>query len=220
MTEKKMDEVEDLANILQGFNFKENDMLKGKVFNVISLERCRTIAETLIKTQGYSRYPQQSKVMDADDIKTELIMKIGDHRHDGIKGDYVYMRDVGSIIRDFDILSALPAQQTDCQINKNCRKCGKKSILTVCNDCFKPEITVQHPDDLIVYLNKWSEDFFKKFNAVRQPEDEVKKGMAFTEKTIEQEVTELVHTTFGGAEYYNSFIPKLMEILAKHKELI
>lgn len=59
------------------------------------------------------------------------------------------------------------------------------------------------------YAEQWSS---------QQTEDEVKRGMAFVEKSIEQEVTELVHATFGGAEYYNSFIPKLLAILAKRKE--
>lgn len=57
------EEIEKLANIIQGFCIDEkNDLLDGKVYSVLSIQRCRTIAETLIKIEGYHR--PTPKVMD------------------------------------------------------------------------------------------------------------------------------------------------------------
>lgn len=57
----KQEEVEELANILQGFVIEDSDLLKGrsKIFNCISHQRCMTIAEQLLGEYGYSKRSQE-----------------------------------------------------------------------------------------------------------------------------------------------------------------
>lgn len=75
MTMTKDKEIEELANDLQEFVIEDSDLLKGRVFRVISHQRCSTIAECLI-AKGYSRHPASGLVpLDEEDVYKEITNK-------------------------------------------------------------------------------------------------------------------------------------------------